>query len=264
MKGGSQASNAVTGLVNEPTYNALTKNFSNMMNSVKCATGGKPQKKRTTASKKKSCGCKKGGSTTSMVNTVSNSVTDAMSAVKGTLSSTFGSGKEAFNTGFNVYKSQPASMNASYSDLRGVANAKPATGGFAAGKNIATYMNNAESYSVQNRRGGSANTSADMVKPGLNYSGIATTAKMYGQVNSRTTPAAVERMLATNTASTTPALIKTTNYGSTTNSSSFFNYAGVDKLVAGGKKRKAVKAVDKKAVKKVGKNVKKLVKKPVK
>lgn len=212
MKGGSVASNAVSGLIDQNAYNALTKNFSNFTNAGKC--GGSKSRKT-----------KKGG-TSDPLSAVSNAVAKA-------LSSTFNKG--AVSEGFNVFKSVPSAVGSEYANLRG--NAKGGT------KNMSELRNNASIYSVRNRRGGTLAKNA-----GLDYSSIASTSKMYGQVTARTTPNAVNRLMATNSASSLPALNKTAMYGSTSNNAHNFSYASADKIV-GGKKKVAKKSKSKKPCK---------------
>ena len=206
-RGGSIASNAVTGLVSPSAYNSLTKNFTNTvtasggrgLHKASCKPGCKVNHKRS---------LKHGGD---LSGNVSSAVSNAMTAAKTALSSTFGRSE-----GFNVFKSNSAPAGAEYGKA----------GGFA-GKNIADYMNNSGQYSINNRKGGSG---------GLQY-GVPSS-QMHGQNISRSTPAAVDSYIANDTSgSLNPAYNPSTIYGSTTNSSKYFNYAGIDQLVKGGKRK---------------------------
>lgn len=217
MKGGSVASNAVTKLVSEPAYNSLTKNFSHFTNSAKC--GGKCAAKSCKPKPKSKPKSKKGGNPFS---TVSNAVTKA-------LSSTFGK-NSSVSEGFNVFKSNAAPAGYEYANLRGnvKTNSNAKSGGNFQAKNMTEYMNSSNSYALKNRKGGSG---------GLDYS-IITRNVSVSPANSRPTPNAVNRMLASNSVATSPSLIKSANYGSVKNSAHFFSYDGAPQMVksvAGGK-----------------------------
>lgn len=241
MKGGSIASNAVTGLVTEAAYGGLTRNFSNFTNSGKCGGAKTVAKKGGKCKGKCHSGSKRGGSS-DVFSSVSKPV---VNAVKSALNSSFGN--KGTTEGFNVFKSVPAPAGYEYANLRGSnSNSKgpQKTGGmFNASqfKNLSNYMANAGTNVVKNKRsGGAANVEKGNVTIGLNYNAVKNTSKMYGNTSvPRTTPAAVERMMASNSASNMPSLAKATQYGSTTNTAHYFNYAGVDKLAQGGRRKRA-------------------------
>lgn len=236
MKGGSVASDAVTGLVSDGAYNSLTKNFSHFMDAAKCGGGrakrcskakcdGGRSKKCATAKcggKKKAAAAKpkpkakKGGNPFS---TVSNAVTRALQQALGTTPA-------HLNEGFNVFKSSPAPAGYEMADLRGTVNAAK-TGGFI-GKNLSQYANaNVKQYMVKNRRGGS-----------LDYSAIPQTSALKGVSNVRATPEAVDRLMASNSQSISPSLDKVTAFGAVKDTANYFSYSGTDKIVspvAGGK-----------------------------
>lgn len=229
MKGGSVASDAVTGLVSDAAYNSLTQNFSNFMDTAKCGgrakkcsgakCGGKkaspkPKAKAAAAKPRKAAAkapkAKKGGNPFS---TVSNAVTRA-------LHTALGIAPAQVNEGFNVFKSSPAPAGYEMADLRGTVNAAK-TGGFV-GKNLSQYANsNVKQYSVKNRRGGA-----------LDYSAIPQTGDMKGFANVRTTPDSVDRLMASNSQSVSPSLDKTTAFGSVKNAAQYFSYSGSDKMVS--------------------------------
>lgn len=227
MKGGSVASDAVTGLVTEGAYNSLTKNFSHFMDDAKCgggrtkkcsskakcaASGGKkkvvpPKPKRAPA---KRGSAKKGGNPFS---TVSNAVTRA-------LQNALGTSPAHVSEGFNVFKSSPAPAGYEMANLRGANNAAAKTGGFV-GKNLSQYVNSNVKYNVKNRKGGA-----------LDYSAIPNTADMKGFSNVRATPEAVDRLMASNSQSVSPSLDKTTAFGSVKDTAHYFSYSGSDKIVS--------------------------------
>jgi hypothetical protein len=60
---------------------------------------------------------------------------------------------------------------------------------------------------------------------------------MQGQVMARATPNVVNRLMASNSVSSMPALNKTAMFGSTTTNAQKFSYASAEKIVGG--KRKA-------------------------
>lgn len=232
MKGGSVASDAVTSLVSDGAYNSLTKNFSHFTDNAKCGGAAKKcskakcgGKKKTTAAKPKP---KAGGNPFS---TVSNAVTRALQNALGTT-------PRHVSEGFNVFKSTPAPAGYEMANLRGNV-AK--TGGFQA-KNLSQYANtNVKQYMVKNRRGGS-----------LDYSAIPQTSDMKGVVNSRATPEAVDRLMASNSQSVSPSLDKSTAFGSVKDTAHYFSYSGTDKIVnpvAGGKCKACGKSKPKKTKK---------------
>ncbi len=225
-KGGSVASNAVSGLVTDGAYNALSKNFSNQMNSGKC--GGRKHIR--------------GGNAGNVFTTVSNAFVNGLG---------LGGTKE----GFNVFRSSPAPANAAYAGLRGNANVR--SGGKMQARNISNYMNNASDYNVRHKRGG-----ADNMMNGLDYSIIPSTSKLVGNATaSRTISDDVLQLKSTDNVAASPALIKDAHYGSVKDGVQLFNYAGIDKIVGGKKKKPAVKKpVAKKPVAK--KPVAKKTKKP--
>ena len=202
MKGGSVASNSVTKLVSEPTYAALTKNFSPFTATAKC--GGKPKPKPKPKPKAKAMPkAKKGGNPFS---TVSEAVTKVLSSAFNT--------NRSVSEGFNVFRSSPA----------------PA--GYQGGKfeNMSKYTNTG-TYNVKNRKGGS-----------LNYSAITNSMKLNGDAFSRTTPDAVNRLMASDPIATTIPLNKTATFGSVLDKAHYFSYSGVnDKIVNGGKCKRSNK-----------------------
>lgn len=232
MRGGSVSSDAVTSLVSNSTYSSLSNNFTNLTSPSKCG-GGAPKKKavakktvakKTVAkkteakppAKKKAPRAKKGGSS-DVFSTVSN-------AVKSAISSTFNRGSQS--EGFNVFRSSPALAGAEYANLRG---SQVAKGGFA-GQNLSNYMSNTNNYNVRNKKGGAS--------VGLDYSNIQHTSKMHGDVVPRATHESVNRLMATDSISSTPAMNKIALFGSTSDVAHKFNYAGVSPVVkapSGGK-----------------------------
>jgi hypothetical protein len=229
MKGGSLSSNAVTDLVSQPAYNSLSKNFSNYMNS---ATGSRATKsiksKLDTKCKLKCERCSQcnakltTGGNNNVFSVVSKAVTNALSFPKST-------------ENFNVFKSNSAPAGYQYSNLRGNS-AVAKSGGFAA-KNMREYADNSSFYSLKNKKGGN-----NVVKTGLDYSTVKTTSNMYGQVAPRATPNVVSKLMAQESASSSPALQKFATFGAGVNSSisgnsqQGFKYASTDNLVmAGGK-----------------------------
>jgi hypothetical protein len=277
MKGGSVASNAVTGLVSEPGYNSLTKNFSNYTNTGKC--GG-------SATKAKKCSCcvggkcvkcmnKKKGGNNDTLSTISGAVTRAVSNA---MSSSFGKAP-SISEGFNVFRSSPAPAGYEYANLRGNASASASkggakctsgsrsckavqgkgtrqskqskSGGMFAARNMSEYMVNSDSYAIKNRKGGSA-------AGGLDYGAITHTNKMYGNVGVRETPNAVKIQMASENIGASVGLIKHATYGSATNNTQNFAYSAPARIASGGRKTASKKKVV--VVKKVKKVVKKVVK----
>lgn len=273
MKGGSVASNAVTGLVSEPGYNSLTKNFSNYTNTGKC--GGSATKAKKCSScvggKCVSCMNKKKGGNNDTLSTISGAVTRVVSNA---MSSSFGKAP-SISEGFNVFRSSPAPAGYEYANLRGNASAIPAkggattrsckavqgegvskskgskSGGMFAAKNMSEYMVNSDSYAIKNRKGGSA-------AAGLDYGAITHTNKMYGNVGVRETPNAVKIQMASENIGASAGLIKHATYGSATNNTQNFAYSAPSRIASGGRKPAAKKKAV--AVKKVKKVVKKMVK----
>jgi hypothetical protein len=226
-KGGSIASNAVSGLVTDGAYNALSRNFSNSTNSGKC--GGKVRKSRKL----------RGGDV----------FTNVSSAVTKALSSSF---TKPAAEGFNVFRSVSAPVNSSYGNLKGNT---PVSGGKT--QNISHYMNNSSEYNVRNKRGGSE------VKTGLDYSIIPTSSKLVGNSSSRAMSSDVVELKASESVSSFPAMAKEAYYGSVIDSSTQnFNYAGTDKIIQGGKRKRPVAKKAKKPVAKKPKAKKPKAKKP--
>ena len=248
--GGSVASNAVVQKVPVQSFDMLTKNFSNYTNSASCPGQSGGKHRRGCSCKKHKPSCKRGG-TGNVISNVSNSVS---SAARSALSSAFPKG--GTTEGFNVFRSSPAPAGYEYANLRG----NTVRSGGMGLKNMSEYMNNASTYTVRNRSGGSGASGNAGSAPGLNYSGITSGTKVMGDMSGRATPIAVDRLLADSNHSSLPALNKTTGYGSTTDSAHFFNYSGVKDPFFGGKKRRAAKPAKK--TKPVKKPVKKT--KPVK
>jgi hypothetical protein len=261
-RGGSVASNAVSGLVTNAAYNSLTKNFSNHTNSGSCATttkGGSRAKKVKKAIKSSSVRSskispKRGGDKdyfTSVSNAVVNAVSKAMTPATTSTSE-----------GFNVFRSNAAPAGYEYANLRGNANStdrmRPVSGGVFNAKNMSEYMKDSNTYNVKNRRGGNPDTATQIVK-GLDYSAIQHTNRMQGDIISRETPQAVNLLMTSQNASSLPALDKHISYGSITDAASPFSYSSTNNFASanptlqpvGGKKPKAKPKVKK--VKKVKK-----------
>jgi len=237
-KGGSVASNAVSGLVTNAAYNSLSKNFSNYTNSGSCAKGGKKAKKasptRSSKISPKPKAAKKGGDKdyfTSVSNAVVNAVSKAMSPVA----------TSTVSEGFNVFRSNAAPAGYEYANLRGNANsAVRVSGGTFNAKNMSEYMKDSNTYNVKNRRGGAADTSSTQLINGMDYSAIQHTNRMQGDIISRETPQAVNLLMTSQNASALPALDKHTTYGSVTDVSSPFTYSSTNNFASanGGKKAK--------------------------
>ena len=227
--GGSIASNAVVQKVPVQSFDMLTKNASNYINSASCPgqSGGKHSRGCSCSKHKTACkrSCKRGGN---VISNVSNSVSGA---VRTALSSAFPKG--GTNEGFNVFRSSPAPTGFEYGNLRG----NSARSGGTPLKNMTEYMTNSNTYTVRNKSGGSGGASTS----GLNYGAITNGSKVIGDMSGRATPIAVDRLLADSNPSSLPAFNKTTGYGSTTDSAHFFNYSGVKDPVFGGKKRRVAK-----------------------
>ena len=255
-KGGSVASNAVSGLVTNAAYNSLSKNFSNNTNSGSCATkGGSAKKAKTTkASPARSSKispkpkAKRGGDKdyfSSVSNAVVNAVSKAMTPATPSTSE-----------GFNVFRSNAAPAGYEYAKLRGNANAAgPVSGGAFYAKNMSEYMKDSNTYNVKNRRGGAAADSPTQIIKGLDYSAIQHTNRMQGDIISRETPQSVNLLMTSQNASSIPALDKHTSYGSITDASSPFTYSSTNNFASatGGKKRKPKAAKPKAAKPKVKK-----------
>lgn len=252
-RGGSVASNAVSGLVTNAAYNSLSKNFSNYTNSGSCATkavsGGSKKAKKTSARSSKISpkpkSAKRGGDKdyfTSVSNAVVNAVSKAMTPATTSTSE-----------GFNVFRSNSAPAGYEYANLRGNANsagpavhARPVSGGVFNAKNMSEYMKDSNTYNVKNRRGGNPDIATQLIK-GLDYSSIQHTNRMQGDIIPRETPQAVNLLMTSQNASSLPALDKHISYGSITDASSPFSYSSTNNFASanptpqpvGGKKPKA-------------------------
>ena len=256
MKGGSIASNAVSGLVSEPGYTSLTKNFSNYTNTGKCGGSASKASKaskcpacvggKCTSCKAKATKSKKGGNNDTL-SSISSAVTRVVSNA---MSSSFGK-VPTISEGFNVFRSSPAPSGYEYANLRGnttgalasKGGAKCASrscksaqgkgaqqrGGMFAAKNMSEYMTNSDSYSIKNRKGGAAAL-------GLDYGAITHTNKMFGNVGVRATPNAVNIQMSAENIGASPALLKLATYGSTTNNTQNFAYSAPSRIATGGRK----------------------------
>jgi hypothetical protein len=228
-KGGSVASDTVSGLVNAGTYNSMSKTFSNDF----CGGRKKPVKKETKPIIVKKAHAHKGGDGGEF-----GLLNSAMSALS----------IKPFSPVTSPFASRPAPLELSTVLPRNVgvqqtAPTKATTGGNAQAKqpkqtkrggsmpatlqNIKTMSQlmerDASIYSLRNKRGGAAATPQSL---GLNYSAVAHTGHTNGyNINRALASTEVpNRILAAEPAFTAAPLQKTVQYGATTDSKTAFSY----------------------------------------
>jgi hypothetical protein len=256
QKGGSVASNAVTGLVNQDTFSDMNKMFSNDVSGGQC--GGSKSQTNTRLTKCSNCGvtykaklttggkisthCKKGGM--NILQDLANNIQSSLNI------------KSHFT---NPFKSDPApALNESLPLATGGAKTKSAKSAKCATsakskksnmkggeiKHLKEYMNSSkdDAYLLRNKRGGSVDNL------GLNYDSVRAQTSVVGDMINRADQSVQNQIAATEAVVSSPLMQKTINFGAVTEGQQTnpmgFTFQG--KSLTGGKKRPSVKKPKKK------------------
>lgn len=251
QKGGSVASTAVTGLVNQDTFSGMNKMFSNEVGQcggrasskvAKCSNCGTQYLPKIVGGKV-SPHCKKGGS---------GIINDFASRIQNSLNI-----KSPF-TQHGPFKSEPApalnevlprsggAVKQNPKAKKAKAKKPPQKGGEI--KHLSEYMKKSDDdiYLLRNKRGGS--TTVDNL--GLNYNAIRAQTSVVGDVINRGDQMVQNRILASEQVPSAPLMQKTINYGAVTDGlvAKPMPFSFQNNAITGGKSRTKRKTTPKKKV----------------